>query len=312
MYFPYLRGKKHELQVLNTAAIWLAKQQKITPILEPVTKDPKPFQESLKCLNRLNVPCIIIVNPQVGELIEERVFDLISSSELADSPLHLAYILNYRTILKDVKDFLKQASPRKISIIHAAEFRKPLELNKLCSEYASMGFQIFIDGESGHLYQQKFINRILIRDSFRKAEKNIDYAKRQDEYFSDWHLQYKKLGLAGFGDYSVIGKDFKSGGPAYAVAIHCVYRRPAENGDHVWIRHFLSDSMPDSTANPGGKFAEALEKLIEMKNPAFNGNHCDGCIGYRSLHSKGAYKGLGLAKELSISHHLNLMKDLLI
>lgn len=77
-------------------------------------------------------------------------------------------------------------------------------------------------------------------------------------FFSEDHIFYNKEGFIGFGDYSVIGKDYlESGFAPYAVAIHIVYF--AEDSS-LRVHHFVSDSN-DDIQNPAKKFYEAVQKL---------------------------------------------------
>jgi hypothetical protein len=310
MYFPYLRAKQYELYALNEAAIWLSRTKNITPILEPVTKDKKPLQATLKAYNSLGTRCIVIANPKVGNLVGESLFDLIRSTESPKNKTHLGFILSHNETLKDVKDFLKQAKTNSISFIHASEFKKREELIKLSKD--SVRFNVFLDGMSGVAYQNSFANRVLIRDPFRKADRNSDYLDRQDEFFSDWHLQFERLGLVGYGDYSVIGKEYQEkGGVPYSVALHYVYSKAAENGNQLWVKHFVSEMMSDTPANVEGKFAEAVKKLVQAKKPVFKSNHCAGCKSYGAHYHSKEFHGLGGPKQFSISHHLNMMRVLL-
>lgn len=49
---------------------------------------------------------------------------------------------------------------------------------------------------------------MLFEDKFAKCDRNSDYSKNSDEFFSEDHIFYNKEGFIGFGDYSVIGKDY--------------------------------------------------------------------------------------------------------
>lgn len=78
-----------------------------------------------------------------------------------------------------------------------------------------------------YVMQMSIKNRVLFEDRFRKRSRNADYPK--DEFFSRDHLDFSEIAFAGsnfvgFGDYSIIGKEYNESGFApYAVAIHIVY-----------------------------------------------------------------------------------------
>lgn len=105
-------------------------------------------------------------------------------------------------------------------------------------------------------------------DRFHKCDRNSDYLKNKDEFYSDDHMFYKEDGFNGFSDHSVIGQDYlESGFAPYAVAIHIVY---FDKDKKLRIHHFVSDTNED-IQNPAGKFYEAVTKLnnwvIENKIP---------------------------------------------
>jgi len=91
----------------------------------------------------------------------------------------------------------------------------------------------------------------------------------------------------------------------YAVAIHLSY---ADQNNKIRVRHFVSDSNDDSS-DVGGKFAEALEKLIQWVNE--NGRESIAISIFRELHETGHFPGLGSLKKLSIMHHIELVLSLI-
>jgi hypothetical protein len=149
--------------------------------------------------------------------------------------------------------------------------------------------------------------RILLSDRFDaiKKERNNDYAKKDDEFFSDDHLYYTD-GYVGFSDYSIVGQEYQESGFApYAVAIHIVY---FDREDNLRIHHFVSDSNDDIN-DPAKKFYEAVSKLVEWN--ASMHLETEGIKMFEELHRTGAYPGLGVVKKLSIMHHLQLMGEYL-
>ena len=111
--------------------------------------------------------------------------------------------------------------------------------------------------------------------------------------------------MDGFGDYLTVGDNFsETGGPAYAVAIHLTYLGA---DDDMFIAHFVSDQT-DSPTDPGGKFLEALEKLVRaVRKPGSTIFLSKACNEYLSLFGKKRYPGLGYVKKLSMQHHLELI-----
>ena len=146
---------------------------------------------------------------------------------------------------------------------------------------------------------------MLIRNGFKPQKKNSLYPP--SEHFSDLHITFPDEGMGGFCDYLIVGDEYaETGGPAYAVAIHLTY---LYSDDDMFIYHFISDQT-DSPIDPGGKFLEALKKLVnainEPKSLIFESRACSE---YLELYKKKHYPGLGYVKKLSMQHHIELVAD---
>lgn len=151
-------------------------------------------------------------------------------------------------------------------------------------------------------------SRIMITDRFEpiKKDRNNDYRKNVDQFFSDDHIYFKDDGYFGFSDYSIVGKEYQDSGFApYAVAIHIVY---FDDDKELRIRHFVSDSN-DDISDPANKFYEAVSKLVMWNKEKKLST--EGMRGFEELYDSGAYPGLGVVKKLSIMHHLELIGEFL-
>lgn len=113
--------------------------------------------------------------------------------------------------------------------------------------------------------------------------------------------------MDGFGDYLIVGDDYsEAGGPAYAVAIHLTF---LDADDDMFIYHFISDQT-DSPTDPGGKFLEALTKLVKkLKDKKSLVYKSKAYSEYLDLFEKQHYPGLGYVKKLSMQHHIELIAD---
>ena len=99
---------------------------------------------------------------------------------------------------------------------------------------------VFVEDHATLLYRKYFeqSTRILVRDGF-KRRRNADYPAMEE--FSDLHVTYGDLGMAGFGDFLIVGDVYsEGGGPAYAVAIHLTFIDP-DKDDVMYVYHFVSD-----------------------------------------------------------------------
>ncbi len=312
MYYPFLRGKQFELILLRENAK-LLKENNIHPIIEPVKEDFKALNRALKVLNNEGLECTLVVNPKSGNNpvnSEKIINDLFLDSIHDYSNVCIGYILKADSNISDLTGLLKEHNSFNFSIIHYG-FTKGKELANAISSYSTIQRHIFIDGFAGKLYQRNFktedTHRILIRDGFKPQKKNSLYPR--SEHFSDLHITYTDERMDGFGDFLIVGDDYReTGGPAYAVAIHLTYL--AEEND-MFIYHFISDQT-DSPTDPGGKFLEALEKLIEeIDKPDSSIFKSKASEEYQALYEKQHFPGLGYVKKLSMQHHVELIADFL-
>jgi hypothetical protein len=311
MYYPYLRGKLFELILLRENAEFIAENH-IHPIIEPVKSDFVALNRAIKSLCEEDVKCTIVVNPQVGVnpvKIASIFQNLVNECEQYNNIL-LGYILHAGSKISDLTAILDKYKKSQFSIIHYG-FTNGKKIAEALQAYNNIENHIFIDGFAGKLYQRHLktvgINRILIRDGFKPQKKNSLYPR--SEHFSDLHVTFEDEGMDGFGDFLIVGDDFsETGGPAYAVAIHLTY---LENEGDMYIYHFISDQT-NSPTNPGGKFLEALKKLVSVINkPNSLIFKSEACKEFLDLNSRQYYPGLGYIKKLSMQHHIELIAEYL-
>jgi hypothetical protein len=265
----------------------------------------------VKVLDEKGVNCALIVNPKIGEKPVQAsniLKELIDYSFKDYQNISIGYILHAESKLTNLIKLLKKYSTFNFSILHYGYTNGKEAVNAI-KDYDNIKSHVFIDGFAGKLYQRHFkkdgIKRVLIRDGFKPQMKNSLYPP--SEHFSELHITFREEGMDGFGDYLIVGDNYsETGGPAYAVAIHLTY---LDTDDDMSIYHFISDHT-DSPTDPGGKFLEALEKLvIAVKKPRSLIFKSSACFEYLELHKKKHYPGLGYVKKLSMQHHIELIAD---
>ncbi len=312
MYHPYLRGKQYELILLRENAHLLA-DSNTHPIIEPVKQDFKALVKALEVMEKKQVKSTLIINPQVGEtpVSTQSIIDALINDKLQDfHTVSLGYIINANSSIHELKYFLSNFQNWNFDLIHYG-FSDGLKIAESIENFSNISSNIFIDGYTGKLYQKHLnregIDRILIRDGFKPKKKNSLYPLH--EHFSDLHETYELEGMNGFGDFLIVGDDYsETGGPAYAVAIHLTF---ISSDKDMYIYHFVSDQT-DSPTNPGGKFLEALNKLVSaIRQPESNIYHSQACNLFLDLYNKEHYPGLGYVKKLSMQHHIELIADFL-
>lgn len=307
MYFPYLRGRQFELLALRELLEAGRISDRIIPIIEPI-KPSATLLKTIKTFVDRNREIAVVFNPAVGDfdnkLTEMKRENSKVANELSEiletnDKLIKSYIMNKRI----VKDLRGRDDLDRCLIINQ---------ERDCLDYFLDVFDsvlprfALIPDERGF---KRIIPdmKVLFEDNFKKKSRNIDYINNLDEFFSDSHKFYKKEDFVGFSDYSVVGEEFNESGFApVAVAIHIVYFNAKEE---LRIHHFVSDSN-EGIEDPGGKFGEALEKLVSWctENDI---QETLGLEGFYDCYRSGKYPGLGTVKKYSIMHHIELVSDFL-
>ena len=302
MYFPYLRGRQYELIALRELLANNKLGNNVIPIIEPVKLSPT-LVSTLEAFETKKQPCALIMNPAVGSFNEEyskneknranRLDEVIEQSE------HLYYAsLMSRGYQKD--DNFKQNDDMSRQMIICKD---PDDLNGYEGNYSTELIAYNLIGEDSKLNREVSGSKVKISDRFKKAPRNVDYAKKTDEFFSKDHKYFLKEGYKGFSDYSIVGESYSDSGFApTAIAIHIVYFNEKQD---LRIHHFVSDTN-ENLRNQAGKFEEALEKLL---NAIEEGkiSQTMAIKEFQRLSDTKTYPGLGTIKKLTMMHHIELV-----
>jgi hypothetical protein len=313
MYYPFIRGKQFELVMLRNMASKIAEWD-FVPIIEPVKGSFPALKRTLDELIRNNCRFIIIANPIVGELKDdssELCAEIFDDYLCAYSNYSVGLCLSSESSLETARVFF-QTHTRNIAIIHSG-FSDGKGLAALINEVApSLTEHVFVErpGSSSTLYRRHFrdIKRVIIEDGFI-SRNNRDYPP--SEPFSELYLTYEDKGCDAFGDFLIVGSDFREGGgPAYAIAIHLTYS-DSNADDVIKIMHYVSERT-ETPKDPAGKFLEALKKLIDdVRSPGSPVFQTNAVSEYIQLYEKKHFPGLGYVKKISMEHHIELMAHLL-
>ena len=310
MYFPYFRGRQYELLALKELAKGGLLGKSVIPVVEPVKlvrKDERfvipykmitTFDIMTKAFIESKHPIAFIYNPTVGDLaaIPESISSLytyLTANEIIPAVIINGSTSNCITDL-EANDVVKDA------ILTVFDNRDSLAVYS--NEFNSINPRYTLFPDERQIRRAVKQNKVLFEDKFNKQQKNADYS--EDEFFSEDHLYFNDEGYIGFGDYSIIGKEYSEGGWApYAVAIHVVY---FANDNTLRIRHFISDSNDDAS-DVAGKFSEAVTKLADWYNAGQQRQLTSALSTLINYSETGYYPGLPTIKKLSIMHHLELM-----
>ena len=288
MYFPYFRGRQYDLLALKELAQSKRINTNVIPVVEPI-KISSTFKATLQVYADLELPMAIIANPAVGDFADADTKPLISYISESVIP---AVILN--DYAQETVENLKSVGFERNNVLAVLNSRDFIDEYKILFSDTAPKYTLFPDErQMRRAVKQK---KVLFEDKFKKQNKNADYSKNPDEFFSDDHLFYKDENYCGFGDYSINGDKFEEGGfSPRAVAIHIVY---FDNDNALRVHHFVSDSNY-GTEDVAGKFYEAVLKLKKWYT---NGQERQLTYALKTLLEycdKGYYPGLPTVKKLS-------------
>lgn len=299
MYFPILKGKQNELIALRELSEGIDSQY-LRPVIEPVRENISPLKRTIKKLAENGIVPLVVINPSLGEYVGGE--DSISRQLESERGEYLPCVK-----IKNPQDVTA------IRLFQSFEGRAAVYVETSVD-------RALVDVVNGSIYTlvnrtkvnavafSQMRNKVVYGDFFKKEVKNSDYA--EDSLFSGMHTEYRNLeNVVGFGDFTILSEDYsESGGPAYVVAVHLSYIN-REEYDAMHVRHFSSydDRTP---TNPGGKFMDALNKLVQYVsvNPG-KFNRTAGLDEFFSLHSSRHFPGLGSVKKISIKHHIETTCD---
>lgn len=303
MYFPFLRGRQFELLALRELAEGSLISNNIIPIVEPI-KLTSTLMKTVELYITNNREIAIIHNPQVGNFLND-------IAQLKDNPMKDKYgdfleddyiikshIFN-KNSNKELKELLSLGITKQGLLLISSDRDF---LDKYSDDFSDNPPRFNLMPDESTFRRKIRKNKVLLDDKFEKQNRNTDYAKIDDEFFSDDHLYFRDDGFIGFSDYSIVGREFSESGFApFAVAIHIVYFDSERN---LRIKHFVSDSNDDIN-DPAQKFYQALTKLAEWHDE----NKFDTCgmKKFMAHYENGTYPGLGTVKKLSLMHHIELV-----
>ncbi|MDH5602488.1 MAG: sce7725 family protein [Cyclobacteriaceae bacterium] len=312
MYFPYIRGKQYDLIAMKELGdVLQSNGSKISPIIEPV-KDSPTLKNTLADLASRSINFNIIVNPSVGDLTNstQQIIGILENELVTYSNYQIAILVDQGFGDVEYLDLIRAGSIKAsgFTLIHNAVVENPVELLELHQSVIPVVNNIVNFQKTNRRYDRNFEadTVVSLEDFFNAQNKNADFLNINESFFSEEHLFFKRDGIKGFSDFLTIGESYsETGFLPYAVVIHLTY---ADQDRKIRIRHFVSDSNNDSS-DIGGKFAEALDKLIVWVND--NGLDTLAVRHFRDLHYNGHFPGLGSLKKLSIMNHIEIVLGLI-
>jgi hypothetical protein len=285
------------------------KEARFCPIIEPVRDTLGGLNRALDAVVEVDGRAVVIVNPHHGDLADSGapLSELLKHKYLDLPGVSAGILLKQNMSTSDALQCYREHESHSPVLIHVG-FGEAKKLAERLGKQSKEHCHVFLDRYCGKLYQKHFsgARRVLLKDGFER-KRNRDYDLL--EPFSDLHATFEDEGMNGFGDFLIVGDDYReNGGPAYAVAIHLTFIDP-DKDDSMWIYHFVSERQ-DTPTDPAGKFAEALEKMmrvLDRRNSKIV--ETSAVKEFRGLHKQGHFPGLGYVKKLSMNHHIETLAD---
>lgn len=312
IYYPYFRGKQHEIAVIKDN-LALLPTSGICPIIEPVKTKMENLLMVLEQLQTAEGDSIVIANPKVGMYSKMPIGECIEGLTIEHYPrTSIGLLFDGTKADYGAIEYLEKLEDRQISIFHNNMVQNEI-IERIFLKDSIVKEHIFISRITlPKAYKSQFSEKriIQIEDGFNKQLRNSDYP--DEETFSVLHSSYKEEDFTGFGDFLIVGNDYsENGGAAHSVAIHMTFFD--KNDPKIMrIRHFKSERTRGPT-DPGGKYLEALEKLVsfvEMKDSPILKTKAYSM--FKSNFDNKHYPGLGYIKRLSMMHHIELLSNYLL
>lgn len=291
MYYPYLRGKRFELNAIKELVNNNSLSNTVIPIIEPVKRNTDELMQLIDLLNSKKKKFVIIQNPEVGDYKGQTI----PSNVERNCPI-IGELIHRGS---DINNLKKASTNKKLAIL------KGIPNNNVINSLNSLNCLVATDVPK--LVTNKS-NLILFDDKFKKRKRNSDYLKCSDEPFSQNNKFYKSLNANGFGDYSIVGNNYNTGGRgAFEVSLHIVY---FDGNDDIRIHHFTSNTK-NGTRNQYNKIQQSLKLFRNWynSNPNKKRNSSSGAEKLiNGIALSNGIASLGRLKQYTIMHHLEIMK----
>ena len=246
-YFPFLRGKQHELISVRDLASDIAKNGRIHPIIEPVNNNDTT-RISIDRFIEQSMPFLFICNPIHGKFRDNAAglrTDLIDEALIDCDNWTPSLYVDEQTAVQELEGFIETYDNYSLALIYNGLPQRNAVREMIENDYS--GWHVFMDHRVESDYIQSVVKDSCVRvaDKFARKPRNADYPPM--EFFTDLNTKAGNSNGTHFGDFSIVGDHYSdTGGPAYAVALHHIHY--AEDSRTLNISHFISDRTETSVS----------------------------------------------------------------
>jgi hypothetical protein len=301
MYYPVLRAKQFELLTLRELKNIISANQ-VCPVLEPVRSKLEPLIKTISELNSAEIEPLVIINPSLGDFHN---VDLIHANITNSQKTECKFLPCFSTKGLSVSELESQIEGYQRFAIYIEE-----GISKELVPILEEAELVLVYGQYRKAALKSVKKVVVVEDHFKSQKKNSEYPEKS--FFSEAHVDYKAGNVVGFGDYTIVGREFsETGGPAYVVTLHLSYIDEDEF-DAMYVRHFKSFDDKSPT-RPGKKFGDSLVKLVDFyKANTDKVVRTSGIVDFMELAEKVHFPGLGQVKKISMKHHIETLNQYLV
>lgn len=298
MYFPYLKSRGEEANAIKEISRENGAFNKmVLPIIEPFSESEgteyvnKSIIKMVDELMNANKKFIVIVN---------------NESDLDELKKNYSEDKFYENCIFGFLDFFpEEHNFKKGALIHTSQTIEPYDNEHIL-------FHIFMPKlmQIGESYLDYFPKnkKVYITDAFKKYPSNSDYPAEDIFENNRFCFKYQKLGIAGFGDFTILEENFQaaSGGnqPLTTHVIHLTKEIKHLGKKYITVNHFLT--KPEEEKDISTRSYLTLKKALEHENDFYPSK---GIQIIKNCFKNGS-TSLAMYKRIGMLHHIELMNSI--
>ena len=320
-YFPFLRGKLHEMRALRKIASDISDHGDVVPIIEPVRdnrnnakggNNPLSFyDEFISCA----MPFLLICNPRLGHFKDDHQG---LKNKIVDRYLRHynkwipSLYVDSSTSLEDIRRFKDDYMTHSCALIYRAT-PSPAILDAMNNSiWTYFDHHVYFEGTLPDSYKSTLPigSRVKIVDHFNRKTPNSEYRNDPLEIFTKLNTIEGNPTNEDFGDFSIQGMFYTEstgGQDPITVALHHVHfsLNPDRSRNALYVSHFVSNHREFA----GVTSELILEVLSVLCNEldVLHPNETKACQVYRDMLRSSHATNAQTLKQLSIQHHLEVM-----
>ena len=320
-YFPFLRGKLHEMRALRNIATDISDHGDVVPIIEPVRdnrnnakgrNNPLSFYDDF---TERAMPFLLICNPKVGHFKDDHqgLKNKVIGRHLSiyNKWIPTLYV-DSSTSLEDISSFKDDYMNRNCAVIYRATPKAAILDAMNESIWTYFDHHVYFEGTLPESYKSTLPigSRVKIVDHFNRKSPNSEYRNDPLEILTELNTIEGNPANENFGDFSIQGNYYAEstgGQDPITVALHHVHfnLNPDRSPNSLYVSHFMS-KYREVAGVTSEMILEVLKDLCNQLG-VLHPNDTKACQVYRDMLGNKHATNPQTLKQLSIQHHLEVM-----